>query len=99
MRRWSIDDRRALARDAGREGLRAATPDGRRLGELAGELLDAAKLGLCRQHCCGDRGEDERVWLAPLAERVASGRTPADDALDAFRQGGDRALAAHLRCA
>ena len=99
VRRWSLADRRALASAAGREGLRAATPDGRRLGDLAGELVDAAKLGLCRQHCCGERGEDERIWLAPLEARVASGRAPADDALDAFRRGGDRALAEHLRCA
>jgi glutamate--cysteine ligase len=99
VKRWSLDGRRALASAAGREGLHAQTPDGRRLGELAGELLDAAKQGLCRQHCCGERGEDERVWLAPLEERVASGRTPADEALEVFRSGGGRALAAHLRCA
>jgi len=99
VKRWSLEERRALARAAGREGLGATAPDGRSLAELAGGLLDAAKMGLCRQRCCGDRGEDERIWLAPLAERVASGRTPADDALEVFRRGGDRALAAHLRCA
>lgn len=99
VKRWSLADRRTLASAAGREGLQATVPDGRSLAELAAALLDAAELGLCRQHCCGDRGEDERVWLAPLQERVASGRTPADEALAAFRRGGDRALAAHLRCA
>jgi glutamate--cysteine ligase len=99
VRRWPLEGRRALMRGAGREGLRATTPDGRSLGELAGTLLEAARLGLCRQRCCGDRGDDERIWLAPLAERVASGRTPAEEALEVFRRGGDRALAAHLRCA
>ncbi|HSN14867.1 MAG TPA: glutamate--cysteine ligase, partial [Anaeromyxobacteraceae bacterium] len=99
VKRWSLDERRTLARAAGREALRARTPDGRSLAELAGVLVEAAKLGLCRQHCCGQRGEDERVWLAPLEARVASGRSPADEALEAFRRGGDRALAAHLRCA
>jgi glutamate--cysteine ligase len=99
VKRWTLDERRALARAAGRDALRAKTPDGRTLGELAGVLLDAARAGLCRQHCCGQRGEDERIWLEPLDARVASGRSPADDALDAFRRGGDRALAAHLRCA
>lgn len=98
VKRWTLAERRALARAAGREGLGAVAPDGRTLGELAGLLVDAAKLGLCRQRCCGERGEDERVWLAPLEERVASGRSPADDALDAFRRGGDRALLEHLRC-
>ena len=88
VRRWSLErPARAHAR-AGREGLRAATPDGRTLGELAGDAPRRGAAGLCRQHCCGERGEDERIWLAPLAERVAAGRTPADDALDAFGAAG-----------
>jgi glutamate--cysteine ligase len=99
VKRWTLEERRRLASATGREALRARTPDGRTLGELAGVLVDAAKLGLCRQHCCGERGEDERIWLAPLEARVASGRSPAEEALEAFRRGGDRALAAHLRCA
>jgi glutamate--cysteine ligase len=99
VKRWTLEERRRLASATGREALRARTPDGRTLGELAGVLVDAAKLGLCRQHCCGQRGEDERIWLAPLEARVASGRSPAEEALEAFRRGGDRALAAHLRCA
>jgi glutamate--cysteine ligase len=99
VKRWSLEGRRALTRAAGRDGLRAPTPDGRTLATLAGELVEAARLGLCRQHCCGDRGEDEQIWLAPLDERVASGRTPADEALERFRAGGPRALAEHLRCA
>ncbi len=94
---FTIGERRALMTAAGREGLAARAPDGRTLREIAGELLAAAASGLCGQHCCGEHGDDERRWLAPLAERVASGRSPADDALDAFRRGGDRALAALLR--
>ncbi|GAO04205.1 glutamate--cysteine ligase [Anaeromyxobacter sp. PSR-1] len=98
VRGLSVAERRALMIGAGREGLEATLPDGRTLADVAGTLLDAAGNGLCRQHCCGQRGEDERVWLAPLRERAASGRSPADDALDAFRR-GDRALAEHLRIA
>lgn len=99
VRRLSLADRRAAMIAAGREGLRGRLADGRTLAELARVLVEVAAGGLCRQHCCGDRGDDERVWLAPLRERAASGRAPADDALEAFRRGGDRALAAHLRCA
>jgi glutamate--cysteine ligase len=97
VKRFSIEERRTLMTAAGREGLAARAPGGRTLRELAGELLEAASVGLCRQHCCGEQGDDERRWLAPLAERVASGRSPADDALDAYRRGGDRALASLLR--
>jgi len=99
VKRWTVPERRALMTAAGREGLLARAPDGRTLRELAVTLLDAAAAGLCRQSCCGETGEDERIWLAPLRARAESGRSPADDALDAFRRGGDRALAAHLRVA
>jgi glutamate--cysteine ligase len=96
---FSIDERRALMRTAGREALAGRAPDGRPIREIARVLIDAAAGGLCRQHCCGEKGQDERVWLAPLEARAASGRCPADEALDAFRTGGARALAALLRCA
>jgi len=99
VKRFTVEERRALMIGAGREALAARTPDGRTLAQLAGTLLDAAEAGLCRQNACGDAGEDERKFLAPLRARVESGRAPADDALEAFRRGGDRALAAHLRCA
>jgi glutamate--cysteine ligase len=98
-RRFTVAERRALMLAAGREGLQGRTPDGRTLAELAGSLLDAAADGLCRQHACGERGEDERKFLAPLRARVESGRTPADEALEVFLARGPRALAEHLRCA
>jgi glutamate--cysteine ligase len=94
-----LSARRALMHDAGRLGLAALLPGGRPLRALARSLVDAAAHGLCRQRCCGQRGEDERVWLDPLRERAESGRSPADDALDAFRRGGDAALVERLRVA
>ena len=93
-----VAERRAFMRTAGREALGGRAPDGRTIQELARVLLEVAAGGLCRQNCCGQRGEDERIWLAPLFERAASGRSPADDALEAFRR-GPRALAEALRCA
>jgi len=95
----SVPERRALMRAAGQEGLSARLPGGRTLAQLAREVLDASAEGLCRQHCCGQRGEDEGVWLEPLRARAESGRSPADDALEAFRRGGDAALVERLRVA
>jgi glutamate--cysteine ligase len=95
----ALEERRAIALAAGREGLAAVMPDGRPLRAVAAELVEIAARGLCRQRCCGEKGQDERVWLEPLRARAASGRSPADDALDAFRKGGPRALAEHLRIA
>jgi len=99
VRRFSLAERVALRDAAGREGLLAPLPDGRSLADLAVELLDAASLGLCRQGACGQTGEDERVWLAPLKAFAASRRSPADQALEAFRRGGASALSAVLRVA
>ena len=99
VRTLSLPGRRALMQAAGREGLGARLPDGRSLAQLAGELLEASAEGLCRQHCCGQRGEDERVWLEPLRARAESGRSPADEALDEFRSGGNAALVRQLRVA
>jgi glutamate--cysteine ligase len=98
VRRFTVAERAAFAEAAGRQGLQGRAPDGRPIAELARALVDAASSGLCCQHCCGERGEDERVWLAPLQARLASGRSPADEALDALRR-GPRALAEQLRCA
>jgi len=94
----TVEERRAFMDAAGRDALAGKAPDGRPIAEIARTLLDASAAGLCRQSCCGERGEDERVWLAPLEARAASRRAPADEALDAFRR-GPRALAEHLRCA
>jgi glutamate--cysteine ligase len=99
VRGLSVPERRALMHDAGREGLGARLPDRRTLAEVARAAVEVAAQGLCRQHCCGQRGEDERMWLEPLRARAESGRSPADDALDAFRRGGDAALVAQLRVA
>ncbi len=99
VRDRSGPERRALMHAAGEEGLAARLPGGRTLAHLARELLDASAEGLCRQHCCGQRGEDERVWLEPLRARAETGRSPADEALEAFRRGGDAALVERLRVA
>jgi glutamate--cysteine ligase len=99
VRGLSVPERSALMHAAGQQGLAARLPDGRTLAELARAAVEVAARGLCRQHCCGQRGEDERVWLEPLRARAESGRSPADDALDAWRRGGDAALVEALRVA
>lgn len=95
----TLDERRALGVAAGREGLQARVAGRGTLQDIAIELVEIAARGLCSQHCCGERGQDERLWLEPLRDRARSGRSPADDAMDAFRRGGPRGLAQHLRVA
>jgi glutamate--cysteine ligase len=98
VRRFTIAERRAFMDAAGRAGLEGVAPDGRSIAEIARAVLEAASEGLCRQRCCGEKGEDERIWLEPLAARVEARRSPADDALEAFRR-GPRARAEFERCA
>jgi glutamate--cysteine ligase len=95
----TVPERRALMDAAGREGLAGRTPAGRTLQEIAGEVLAAAADGLRRQHCCSAAGEDECKFLDPLRARAESGRSPADEALEAFRSGGAKALVERLRVA
>jgi glutamate--cysteine ligase len=97
--RLTVEQRRVFTEAAGRDGLAGKLPDGRPIVETARTLVEVAAGGLCRQRCCGERGDDERIWLAPLRERAETVRSPADDALAVFRRAGARALAAHLRCA
>lgn len=99
VKELTVAERRAFMVTAGRSGLAGQAPDGRSIAAVAKSLLEASAEGLCRQRCCGERGEDERIWLAPLEARVESGRSPADEALEVFRSRGPRALAEHVRCA
>jgi glutamate--cysteine ligase len=60
-----------------REGL-AATVGGRKLNELAGEVLELASAGLKARGNRNREGFDESLFLAPLEETVASAMTPAE---------------------
>jgi glutamate--cysteine ligase len=99
LKELTVEDALASMGQAARLGLRGKVADGRSLAELATELVAIASRGLCRQDACGEAGEDERVWLEPLAGRAASGRTPADESLEAFASGGEAALVEKLRIA
>ena len=75
----SFSEREALRREVPRAALQARF-GGRRVQELALELIRIADAGLARL----DGGEDDRPLLAPLWGYAAAGRTPADDMLDDF---------------
>jgi glutamate--cysteine ligase len=81
-----LGQRNELARNVARAGLRATTPDGRQVGELARELVAIAVDGLGRQ------APDELHYLDPVRAIVESGRTQADQMIELWqRTGGDRA--------
>jgi glutamate--cysteine ligase len=62
----------------------AARYRGRSVLELARELLAISAAGLERIGCRNSRGEDERLFLRPLEQTVAEGRTFAERLLARF---------------
>jgi len=87
---WTAAERQAMRVQVGRQGLATATPAGPMV-ELARRVLDIADAGLRRRSKENPAIPDETPFLSSLYEIVASGRTPAEDLLDAYqtRWGGD----------
>jgi len=76
-RDWTLEEVRQLRLDAPKTGLQARIK-GRSVREVAADVLAIARDGLKA------RGMGEDVYLAPLDEIVASGKTQADRLLDLF---------------
>ena len=65
VKNWSADAREQLRVDVPRLGL-AATIHGRRLNEVAAEVLHIARAGLAKRNRCNAQGSDETLFLDPL---------------------------------
>ncbi len=81
LKSWTNAEREALRRDVPRLGLEA-TIGGRSLGEIGRDVLKLAHAGLQRRARLNAKGQDETMYLAPLDQLLASGRTQAQDLLD-----------------
>jgi glutamate--cysteine ligase len=80
VRRWGAEERQGLRDEVPRLGLNAVIA-GRKLGEIAREVLVLSRAGLARRARRDGAGQDETVYLDPLDALVASGRTQAEDLL------------------
>jgi len=80
---WTSAQRQALRDDVPRLGFDAEIA-GRPLGEVADEVLAIARSGLAKRACMNADGEDETLFLAPLEEIAACGKSVADRLLDAY---------------
>ena len=89
VKRWTYEEREALYRDVHRQGLDARC-HGIRALELGRELHAIAEEGLRRQHALDPAGNDERRYLEPLAEALATGRTPAAELAERWNGAWDR---------
>jgi len=83
---WTADEREAL-RNAVPIGALDTRVGNRTVREIAAELLELARAGLARRANRDADGADETIYLAPIEEIVASGKTPADRLLDEYENG------------
>jgi len=80
---WSMDEHYALRRDVPRLGLKTPFRD-RTLREVALEVLEIAHDGLANRRRRDAAGNDETGFLSTLWDIARSGRTPAEDLLEAY---------------
>jgi glutamate--cysteine ligase len=84
VKAWTAADRKALYDAVPRQGLKAVVR-GRTAQDVARDVLDLAYAGLRRRARRDGAGNDETGFLASLQEIAASGITPAERMLAAYR--------------
>ncbi len=84
IKHWTIEDHQRVRDEVPRIALNAQTPRGRRLQDLAREVLAIADAGLKARARLNGAGDSEQSYLNPLHEIVASGKVPAQRLLDLY---------------
>ncbi len=84
VKNWSMEEREALRDAVPKLALDAPIPGGRKLHDMAGEVLDIAHAGLAARGATNAAGDDETGFLEPLREIVDSGKVPAQILLEKF---------------
>jgi glutamate--cysteine ligase len=82
-RDWSIEAHTGLRGDAARLGLKAEV-GGRRVRDIAMDLVAIAAEGLKARARLNGAGQDERIYLEELAQIAESGITPAEQMIDLY---------------
>lgn len=88
---WTMEERQLLRDSVPRLGLDAPIGGGRKLRDIAGQVLDIARSGLAARARLNSAGDNETGYLAALDEVVASGKTHAERLLERYHGewGGD----------
>jgi glutamate--cysteine ligase len=81
---WSMEERQALRDAAPGQALDAPVPGGRKLRDIAGDVLDISRSGLRARARLNGAGDNETAYLAPLDEIAAAGRTHAEHLLERY---------------
>jgi glutamate--cysteine ligase len=91
IRGWTMQDHLYLREEVPKSGLKARIGD-HTVGDLAREVLALAREGLVRRARRNGRGQDETHFLDPLDAIAASGRTPAEELIEAFETRWEREI-------
>jgi glutamate--cysteine ligase len=81
---WDMSERQALRDSVPALALDAPVPGGRKLRDIAGQVLDIAHAGLAARARLNSSGDNETGFLDPLREIVRTGKVPAQILLDRF---------------
>ncbi len=84
VKTWTMEEREALRAAVPRLALEAPIPGGRKLLDLAREVLPIARGGLAARARLNASGDNESGFLDTLEEIVASGKVPAQRLLDNY---------------
>ncbi len=81
---WSMEEREALRSAVPKLALDAPIPGGRKLRDIASEVLDIARSGLAARARLDSSGSNETGFLRPLDDIVKSGVVPAQRLLSLY---------------
>lgn len=84
VKQWTAEDRRMLALNAPKDGLRGEVA-GRSVLEVAREVAKLSHAGLKKRAMAGKVSADETEYLEPVLEWLDAGRSPADRLIEKFK--------------
>ena len=87
---WSEGDREALRQTVRTIGLKAPVPDGRTLQDLGQDILNISRAGLRSRAKLSVSGDDETGFLQELDRTIETGKTPAEELLQAYFEDWDQ---------
>ncbi len=88
---WSVEEMLALRHEVPKTALKTRFRNAR-VHEIARDVLAIARDGLRNRRCLDKQGRDETRHLERLWEIAESGRTPAEDLLDAYHNRWGRSV-------
>ncbi|RUT31183.1 glutamate--cysteine ligase [Arsenicitalea aurantiaca] len=81
---WTAEERDALRRAVPRSAIHTPFRN-ETVADIGARMLELARGGLARRANLNWEGEDETIFLAPIAETLRTGKTAAEDLVDLYK--------------